>query len=194
MVCEYFRHDNSRSTRAWKTKTTPIRELKRRKLVDMVPRLNSGLEVPWCCSSTVCVASSTGMTCANNLKNMVSTRTPGSATLDDIWWRYRDIGMGIMWTHFSSSRSCMLFDPVFSPGAPATCSAALSLLSISFAFWLKRQRRDCSFPGESFVDVEGVFSGSWEYSDEVSVEKRTTGMGESRLAKVLPEDSSIVAV
>lgn len=45
-------------------------------------------------------------------------------------------------------------------------------------------------------DRFGIFSVDWEYSEEASIGrllKRTTGMGESRLAKVLPEESSIVA-
>lgn len=41
-VCVGLRHERRRMRRAWKTKTTPIRALKRRKLVDMVGREKEG--------------------------------------------------------------------------------------------------------------------------------------------------------
>jgi hypothetical protein len=41
-VCDHCLQDRSRITRFWKTKTTPIRELKRRKLADIVVILKEG--------------------------------------------------------------------------------------------------------------------------------------------------------
>lgn len=40
--------------------------------------------------------------------------------------------------------------------------------------------------------MPSAFSLSWECSEEASLLKRTMGMGDERLAKVLPLDSSIV--
>lgn len=100
-----------------------------------------------------------------------------------------------MWTHFSKKRSCMDFDTAFSASFSVSVPPSVELLlSMSLAFWRKSHRRDCSLP--CGLDVSSVFSLSWEYDEEAtSLEllKRTTGMGESRLAKVLPLDSSIVA-
>ena len=44
-VCVGVFQDRSRITFAWKTNTTPIRELKRRKFADIVGRENEGLTV-----------------------------------------------------------------------------------------------------------------------------------------------------
>lgn len=69
MVCEYLRQERRRMSFDWKTKTTPMRELNRRKLADMVPRLNSGLSFEsWSCMSwTVSPAESTGRTWERSL-------------------------------------------------------------------------------------------------------------------------------
>ena len=69
-MCEECFHDSRRMTLDWKTKTTPMRALKRRKLADMVVILKEGLSaralglVLWSCFED---RSSVGITCCRSL-------------------------------------------------------------------------------------------------------------------------------
>ena len=86
MVCEGLRQARIRISFAWKVKTMPMRELKRRKLVDIWGRENSGFSVRvWPVDGAE--ESSVGITCCNNLLS-VSLRFPTSFHFMD-WVRER---------------------------------------------------------------------------------------------------------
>lgn len=70
-VCDVVCQERRRMTFAWKTNTTPIRELKRRKFADIVGRENEGRVVKSLegVSAREEDRSSTGITCCNNLEN-----------------------------------------------------------------------------------------------------------------------------
>lgn len=75
-VCDHRFQDNNRITLAWKTNTTPIRELKRRKLADIVARLNAGRSM-WSGEVGCCLLegrSSTGITCCRSLEKSTCIR------------------------------------------------------------------------------------------------------------------------
>ncbi len=71
-VCDQVFQPKILKTRAWKTNTTPILELNRRKLVDIVVMLNPGRSAKlWAADadadSRFLLRSSTGMTCCSSL-------------------------------------------------------------------------------------------------------------------------------
>ena len=72
-MCVGFDQESKRMRRDWKTKTTPMRALKRRKLVDIVGRENDGRVMKTASrslgrgESLLELRSSMGITCCNSL-------------------------------------------------------------------------------------------------------------------------------
>ena len=93
-MCEGRRHDIRRIMRAWNSKTTPMRALKRRKLFDMVVRLKPGRSAYAYAAmlssdtSGSCTwpagACSIGTTCCNSLYHL-SIRNAGQAPEEAMW-------------------------------------------------------------------------------------------------------------
>ena len=164
-VCELRFQDRRRKTFAWKTKTTPIRALKRRKLVDMVVILKEGRSVreTWSGVWPLFEArSSMGMTCCRSLPQMSACESQGKQRKAD----------------FSSRRSCRLL--------PASTVLPCTFRTFSFAWaacWRSRSRL-----------LSGCVPSSCSASETSSKGARfTTGRGSSRLTKASAVNSSISA-
>ena len=148
---------------AWKTKTTPMRELKRRKLADIVGREKEGRVT----KSGVMFEegrelerSSTGIICWSSLFRSVLSQAKEVST------------------HFSNNRSCML-DPVSEAAPRAFCMFSL----IFFPCFFKISRFLSIPAGDSSTSSERSADGSNDM----------TGIGSSRLTKASTVNSSMSA-